>query len=214
MNKKTKIALITALACVIAAVAVWQTYSYLQRRHQIDVQRQDIQKRVAEGTEAVSEMVELETHQSNITFGELFERNDDRVKKLSDAIIPIAISSLPDEEKNALKAYLKGLQEVLRSQTACYRKQLAVSTDLEISKTAEKDYADSAADGYNQFERKRAQDSLAEAQKALEEFKMAARTFVNELRSFRVELNKARPILKDYDLVDDNLLASAIKKDW
>jgi len=87
---------------------------------------------------------------------------DDRLKKLSDAIIPVAVSELPGAEKSAVKVYLEGLQELLRLQIAVNRKQLAVSSALTTAKDATNDLKNSDYYGYN-YARKRASDSLAEA---------------------------------------------------
>ncbi|HEX3675122.1 MAG TPA: hypothetical protein VHU87_12685 [Rhizomicrobium sp.] len=204
---------ITAIVVITVAVAgYFEGADYLQLRHQLAVEKQGIQKSVAENTEATSDLLELETQQSSITFAELFERADDRIKKLSDVIIPIEVSSLPSDEKSALKIYIKGLQETLRLQVAVYRKQLAMASALDASKAAEKDYAAASA-GYDDFERKRAQQSIDDAKTALNDLKTANGDFVRQLRSFRETLQTLRGNLKDYDTLDDGLLGSVIKKE-
>lgn len=207
MNSTLRTAIVAILAAIIAVFAYSQVNGFLDRRHQLEAQRQDIQKSIAENTAGVTELLELETNPGNITYAEIFERGDDRIKKLADAVIPVATSQLPDDEKEGLKTYLDGLANLLRSQMAKYRKQLAVSTNLETIKREEDNL-----DYSNEYELRDLSSARAELTTAITESTEAEENFAEQLASVQKTNDALRPKLSGYSLLDAALLASAISK--
>lgn len=205
----------TIAVAVAAAVVAVKTYSlisgFLEQRHLITSQRLDMRKSVAESTVGVNDLLELELEPSSITFSELFKRSDDRLKKLSDATIPVGTSLLPENEKKSLKSYLEGLEELLRLQTATYRKALALSSAADTVKDARADLVASSeySVGYTS---KRLTSALENAKKALSDYKAAKRDFAAGLQSFKKSLASIYADLADYNLLDDVLLGSLISK--
>lgn len=184
---------------------------YLETRHQINTQRQEIQKSVAENTEGVSRLLKYDVEGASVTYGEIFERGEDRLKKISDASIPVGISKLPDDEKQAVKAYLEGLEVVLRLEVAKYRKELAATTSLDSFKDAAEDFKNSSYYGYD-FAKRRFDKESEAAKKAIDEMGEADEDFLNKIKEFRKSVAVIRPALNGYDLVDDTILAKIIEK--
>jgi len=211
MNSTLRTILIATAAAVVAVIAYSQISGYLEQRRQIAAQRQDIQKTVAENTVAVNDLLEFEIKTNSATYAELFERSDDRLKKLADATIPVGTSLLPDDEKASVKAYLEGLQQLVRLEAAVYRKSLAADAAFDTAKDAVHEM--STADYYSRdYVRKRAVDALADSDKDLHELEAAHREFVANLTSFRKSLATLRNTLNEYKLLDDAFLGSVIQK--
>jgi hypothetical protein len=210
MNLKSIIAAIAVV--LLGVIAYSQINSFLEQRHQIQEQRQAIKKSIAESTEGAAEILKVEVTSSSATFAELFDRGDDRIKKISDAIIPIGISSIPSDERGMLKTYMEDLQELLRLQIAKNRKILATSTAVDQAKIAQRDYTNETNEYGMTYARTRALNSLTEAKKDLEETKQATKAFSDKLSSVRSTLNILRPKLTEYDLIEDSLLNLLIQK--
>src|SRR6185437_6232701 len=176
MNSNLRTALIAICAALIAVLVYSQTNSFLERRHQLDAQRQEIQKGIAENTASLTEFLELETKPSTITYGEIFERSDDRLKKIGDANIQVATSQLPNDEKEDLKTYLDGMSDVLRLQIAKYRKALILSNDLDTVKRQEE-----GLDYSNEYELKALSSAREDLVKAFTDSSDAQGAFASQL---------------------------------
>ena len=74
MNSNLRIALIAIVTSIAALAAYISINSYLEKRHQITHQRQEIQRSVAENTAAANELLTFEINPGSVTYGELFER--------------------------------------------------------------------------------------------------------------------------------------------
>jgi len=207
MNSNLRTALIAICAALIAVLVYSQTNSFLERRHQLDAQRQEIQKGIAENTASLTEFLELETKPSTITYGEMFERSDDRLKKIGDANIQVATSQLPNDEKEDLKTYLDGMSDVLRLQIAKYRKALILSNDLDTVKRQEE-----GLDYSNEYELKALSSAREDLVKAFTDSSDAQGAFASQLVSFRRSVADLRSRLSSYILLDDTLLVGAISK--
>lgn len=202
-----------ALAVIVAAIfSYFQINEYFQHRSLITQQRTTIQKSIAESTEATGDILNLEINPNSTTYAELFERGDDRVKKISDAIIPIGISSLPQDERAPLKKYMQGLQEMLRLEIAEKRKEIAASTTLDQAKTQLEEYKNSTNLYSRDFERQRTQKAIADSGTAVKEQAEALKAFVESVRKFRKLMDVLRPALNDYSLLDDQLLSDLLSK--
>jgi hypothetical protein len=210
MNSTVKTTIIAIASAVIAIVGYSQVNNYLEHQREIATQREDIVKSVSENTAAVSELLELEIKPNSMTFAELFDQGDTRVKKVSDAIISVSTSPLPPDEKQAIKNYYEGLQETIRLQIAMYRKALAASTSIDLLKQARENLIDCT---YScSFEVKRAQDAVSEQEKAIDEWDDAKRAFNKQLISLKKIETSLKPKLPNYNLVEEKLLTSVIQK--
>jgi hypothetical protein len=210
----TRIRLIIAavIAVLVLIVGYFQISSYFAARREIETQRHSLQKIIAENTEGVRDLLQLDVDTDGTTFAELFERSNDRLKQLSEAMISIGVSPLPKEERSALKSYISGMQTVLRYQVAAYRKQLDLSTKLDAAERASKNYANG---NYltSDFDRKQAKDALVDANDAMRALKSAQKEHFSKLVAFRANLNLDRKKLSDYNLLDDEFIKSVIAAD-
>ncbi|NEX94054.1 hypothetical protein [Caulobacter sp. 17J65-9] len=202
-------ALIAAVTAVLAVVAYSQVSGYLERREAAREERDAIKTSVSELTATVKATLELETTESSMTFAELFDQNEETLKKLTAAAIPIETSSLKDGEKKALKLYVGGLQELVRLHTAKYRKALAASSAAESFADARRDLEGANYYSYD-YLRPRADQALAEAREANSEAETASNAFIAKVKSFRTALNKLRPELKRYSLLEDATIAAVV----
>lgn len=202
---------IAITTAVVAVILYSQASNYFEEKKKLAEQREVIAKSVAEATEGASEMLRFESNPKGITFGEIFTRGESRIEKISDAVIPIGISSLPKEEKDALKAYMDALQEILRLQVAANRKTMAVSSAMDIARKATNDIKNSSYYGL-EFASKRATETLDDAKKAMEESSLANHDFLSRLKALRKTVETLRPAIKSYALVDDGLLVTLIAK--
>jgi hypothetical protein len=198
-------------ATIMTIFAYFQISEYFAERHEINQQRQAIQKSVAESTEGTVELLSSEIKTSSITYGEIIDKGTDLVKKISEVTIPVGISSLPGDEKTALKQYLFGLQELLRLQVAANRKEISVNVALESYKRANEDL--STEFGYGrEYALKRSIQASDEADRALKEYKTAANDFAKNVSTFKAQLATIRKQLSSYSLINESFIADVEKK--
>ncbi|HEY7807864.1 MAG TPA: hypothetical protein VIC34_11760 [Croceibacterium sp.] len=146
-----------------------------------------------------------------MTFQQLFDRTDDRLKKLGDDTISIKAGDLPRDKKAVISSYLDTLDDTLENMEMQYRKGLAFSNSVDAMTLATHDYVTTPYNEYSdQFERQRMVDSQSDASKAKEEFKDATKEFgdhLTELKKFEKD-NASK--LDGFVLVDDKVLTKAI----
>jgi hypothetical protein len=207
MKPTIKIIVVATIAVIAMIFAYFQITGYFQHQRDITRQRQSIQKSVAESSEAANDLLGYETNPSSITYGELISQGEDRVKKITDAILADSVSSLPDPEKDAVKEYLQGLRELLRYQVATNSKQVRANAELEVAKSAVK--ALSSANSYAfDSARENAKNALDEAKKAGDDWMESNRNFAKNVNDFRALRRQVDNELSGYDLVNDKTLAS------
>lgn len=211
MSSNAKTAIIASVAALLAVAGYSQVDRYIDKRAADQAQQDAIREQVAEHTAAVKALLELEQRPSSMTYAELFDTVDERVKKLGETLIPVETSSYEPETKAALKSYLQGLQETARLQVATYRKSLASRSSQEFLTSSVKELQRSTDNEYSfRFARQRAEDALEEAKKSRDELSEAQKAFIAHLSMFRGSLTKLRPQIAQHSVLEDAFLAEVL----
>jgi len=210
MNQTLKLALFgVAIACVSIG-AYSQVDTYLERRQEEREAREELYKAVNEQTAGSQVLLETEVKSSSMTFGELFDSSNERVKKISETLILVQTAGIDDGERADLARYLEGLQEVLRLQVAHKRKMLAASSAADYLNEAVEELKSSS--GYSaEFALGRAKKASSDAEKAAEEFQIAQNEYAQGIGKFQKEMLPIRAKIKSVNLISDELLSSVKK---
>lgn len=173
----------------------------------------DTKKTVAEQSAGTEYFLTATYDDSDMTYAQLFDRADDRSKKITDAIVSIKASDLPDEQKASAVTYLESLGQTLDALEMQYRKSLNSSNSVESMKSAQADYLSTPYNEYSDsWERKRVSDAAEEATKALSDFKDSIRSFNRSLKGLRKTEQDTQTKLNGFSLVDEKVLTKAIAK--
>lgn len=206
--------LLTAAAVIIIAggLFAWQRYSdWRAERLAEEAALKDAKKTVAEQTAGTEYFLKSTYSDSDMTYAQLFDRVDDRTKKITDAIVSVQSSELGDEQKQAAVDYLNALSATLDAMEMEYRKGLNSSNSVDSMKSAESDYVTTPYNEYSDpWERKRLLDARDEAQKALNEFKDAVRSYNAALKTLRKTTSADQAKLNGFYLVNGTVLSKAI----
>ena len=197
---------VVVLLGVIVGAKLWNS---IQAR---DKAEGDARKTVAESSIACQQLLADDLGNNNITFAELFDRIDARLKNIDDAAVSISASPLPEQTRDGLSGYLHRLQDVLRLEENKYRKGLAASNALDSANSASSDYK---ATPYNEYsdswERRSVIKSLEEASKAEREAAEATKVYWNGLKGLQSFLSTRPQYLNGYTTIDAKQLDGFVK---
>jgi len=209
-------ALIFAIVVVVLAGSVF-TYVKVSEWRAAEAAHQAAiaatKKAFAEQTAGATDILKSEYEDSGTTYAQLFDKVDDRVKKIEDASVSAQSSDIDPVQKEALANYADALANTLRSMALKDRKSLSVSTNIDLAKSAKDDYYSTPYNEYSDaWERRRMAKALEDAKESLAELKSAATDFGDSLATLKAVIEKNKAKLEGYSLVKIDVIDKAIKK--
>lgn len=215
--KSWKNALILAAALVIVVAGAAFGYSKYSAWRAAQVAQEaalaDAKKILAEQVAGAEYLFKLTYDDSNMTYAQLFERADERSKKMDDAVISIQASDLPEKNKMALAAYVGSLSNAVKSLTSQYRKSLAADSALEAANSSRDNYQSTPYNEYSDgWERRQVKDAANDAVSALTAWKDSIKEFGTSIKSVQSMQRKYAGDLLGAKLVDGKILTKALTR--
>jgi hypothetical protein len=155
----------------------------------------------------------LLSKESNMTFGEAFEKLEADVSEIDKKNLEIqSITNSKTQSKAApVLAYLHGGQEVLRAMLSLYRKRLAYNSAMEATHKSIDDYKQSTESYEIKYASKRANEAIAEAKKASEESIEANSGLLKSVKKMEALRSKAALVVREDALVSVADFKSVVK---
>lgn len=189
--------------------------AFLFHRKEVDLQRHRTQTVVAESSEKVSQVLQLQ-HSVSATIGEIITKDEGNIKAITDAVIPIAGTDLPVEERRAIQTYLEDLAEISRLQLSYHRAMLLSNAASDIAMTAQKaanlvtndllSNIRSFTDAETRGALDRSDQADKDSARALDAFLLTEDRFAAKLKSLRLALARYRAAASGYRFIDEKIL--------
>jgi hypothetical protein len=200
------VAFLTAGFVAYTKVSDWRA---AQAAHQAAIDA--TKKSIAEQTAGATDIIKSDYENTGMTFAQLFDKIDNRIKKIEDASVSARASALEDSERESVSAYLNSLSGALRLMELKYRKSLSLSTNLEMAQSAREDYYSTPYNEYSDgWERRRVNKAVQDAQKASVELKSATSDLRDGLKGLKDIVRKNSTKLVGYSLVRADVIDKAI----
>ena len=216
MSKGQRVALglSAVIALAVGGFFVFERYSSWRAEVAAqDAAFREARKLVAEQTAGAQTFISYIYADTEITFAQLFDRTDDRLKKIGDALVTIQAGELNEDDRKILSDYLTNLQEALQAEQVFYRKGLSLSSSSDALTSVRSDYASSPYNEYSdRWERKRVTDALKEASKAQAELQESVEDLGKRLVALHKFLRDHNEQLAKFSVVEDTVLKQAIAK--
>ncbi|GAA0526245.1 ElaB/YqjD/DUF883 family membrane-anchored ribosome-binding protein [Rhizomicrobium palustre] len=209
MVSKLKLGLYGLGLILIAIGVATAVGGYLEWRREVAEARQKLQQPVAEISTTATALLSFETKARKGSYEAILGRGEAQIKHLAETGKQVAAATLPHAEKAALTAYLGELTKLTTAEVSKYRKLKATATALDGAKSLAVDLSNPAL-ASRATTRERFRQLLSDADKGLDAMDAADGAFYKQVITSRDELERERPALTGYPMIDDKVILDVI----
>lgn len=212
MTIQLRTIIIGAVLLAIGVFSAMQVSSYIDRQRQEDKERTVFIKLVVENNAGVKTLLSAEVQPSSMTYAELFQNADDRLKSLQNLAVEVETAPISATEKESTSSYVTLLQELVRTLRGKYQKQLSFSTAVDMATSAVKDLSNSTDNEYSyKYASQRYETAKSERDEAYKEATIASEAFAAEVKELQTKLPNINKKMAEIPTLDQDFVAKLNK---
>lgn len=213
MTHLVKAVLIAVIAAGAGIGALTEISSFFTKRAAVAARNDTLRAELNEHSAAVETLLRDEMCDRGLTYSQLFDRGEDRLRRIDDVIIRLRTADLGEPQQTSATAYAVQLYMVLARDLNANRRALEAEAQMEAVNAAFKSlaYYERRRIDPDSYARQSVNDAMGEQEQADADAKQAYRIFGSKLKDMRAFQRQEKRHLADYRLVDDALLGELIK---